>query len=280
LPSRNSVPASEVILDALARAVQEGWEGVRTRWQLRVCTAVGKRVELRGTPLLANRGELVIGDDFVMRSIPIRSHIAVARGRCRIGNRVRIGAGAAVACLHRVDIEDDVTIGDFVMIMDSDFHQAGDRAAAAKPKPIRVGAGARIGHRTVILPGSPIGAGAWVKSGSVVSGEVAPGSVVSGNPARPHPAQQSLDESHRALDVPTVVKNVFGLRSLPGPDAGPDQIKQWDSLGALRLLVALEEAFHLDIEGDQFKAVRSVGDLIAYVELARQRSASSVAARA
>jgi acyl carrier protein len=51
-------------------------------------------------------------------------------------------------------------------------------------------------------------------------------------------------------------------------------------LGALRLLVALEEAFHLDIEGDQFKAVRSVGDLIAYVELARQRSASSVAARA
>ena len=49
----------------------------------------------------------------------------------------------------------------------------------------RIGSGAVIGARAIIMPGVTVGAGAQVAPGAVVTRDVAPGSRVAGNPARP-----------------------------------------------------------------------------------------------
>jgi acetyltransferase-like isoleucine patch superfamily enzyme/acyl carrier protein len=220
----------------------------------------------------------VVGDDFSMSSSPVRSHLYVT-GRMHIGDRVRIGAGAAISSLGRVDIDDDVSMGEFVIIMDSDFHVADDFHAAAVPRPVHVGRGARLGHRVVVMPGSRVGAGAVVKACSVVSGDVVENAVVEGNPARPRSvAQTDGEDGPLEAGVPRLVMQVLGLRSLPDLDAGPEQITQWDSLGTLRLIVALEETFGIALAEDQVKAVRSIRELTAQVEAARLRKLTVEAA--
>jgi len=247
------------------------------RRHLRACTRLGARPVLRGTPFIYNTGELVVGEDFLLGSSPVRSHLYVT-GRMSIGHRVRIGAGAAISALGRVDIEDDVALGEFVIVMDSDFHVADDFHAEAAPRPVRIGRGARLGHRVVVLPGSTIGAGAVVKASSVVSGDVAENAVVEGNPARSRLiAQVGGAGAPIQLDVPQLVMQVLGLRSLPDMDAGPEQITQWDSLGTLRLIVALEETFAIALPEEQVRAAGSIRELAGHVEAARIRKTGAEA---
>ncbi len=251
------------------------FEGALARARLRACTRLGARPVLRGAPLIFNSGVLVIGDDFCMSSTPVRSHLWVS-GQMHIGDRVRIGGGAAISSLGRVDIGDDVAIGDFVIVMDSDFHQAGDFHTSAVPRPVFIGKGARIGHRVVVLPGTTIRSGAVVRAGGVVSGDVAENSVVEGNPARAR--LTGLDEGMdvaSATDISRLVTHVLGLPSVPDIQAGPGQISQWDSLGTLRLIVALEETFGIALPEDQVKASRSIGELARHVQAAHMRKLSA-----
>jgi acetyltransferase-like isoleucine patch superfamily enzyme len=126
-----------------------------------------------------------IGDDFFIRSSPIQTHIDVKRsGKLIIGHRVSIGHGAGISSHHSVEIGDDVLIGSFVLIMDTDHHYPGNRTAEPARGPIFIGSGCRIGPHATILRGSHIGEGAYVEAGSVVSGRIAPGARVSGVMAR------------------------------------------------------------------------------------------------
>ena len=104
----------------------------------------------------------------------------------------------------------------------------------------------------------PIGAGAIVEPGSVVAGRVADGAHVAGNPAVPLAAAA---RGHGAQDVADVVAEVFGLETPPAADIGPDDVAIWDSLGALRLLIALEAAYGIVLDDRRIAEARSVGDL-------------------
>ena len=239
------------------------------RRRLRACDSLGRGAVLRGTPTVHNTGKLVIGDDFWLNSIPVRSHLFVT-GSMQIGNRVRIGAGATLTCLGAVDIADDVRVGDFVIILDSDFHNADDVSSEAIPRPIRIGEGVRIEHRVTILPGTTIGKGARLKVGSVVSGDVKENAVLQGNPARPVAVDEPAMDASSA-EVPKLVMQVLGLPHLPDLHDGPTTIPQWDSLGALRLIVALEDLFGIALTEDEFKGARSVLDLMGNIDAAQRR---------
>jgi acetyltransferase-like isoleucine patch superfamily enzyme/acyl carrier protein len=266
--------------DRSARGASDrfGWVGplrerygeVLARRRLRACTAVGARPRLRSAPFIYNTGSLVIGDDFWMDSAPVRSHLFVTGDLC-IGNRVRIGAGAAISCVGDMEIHDDVSIGAFTIVLDTNFHVAEDFKTNAIPKRIRIGEGVRIGHRVVILPGSMLGARASVKAGSVVSGDIAEGAIVEGNPARA-PLEGGDRDRDTPDDVPALVMKVLGLSSVPDVHAGPGQIPQWDSLGALRLIVALEERLGVVLAEDQVKTVRSIRELMDHVEAVQRRT--------
>lgn len=240
-----------------------------SRFYLRSCTQFGARPIVEGAPHIVVLGTLTVGDDFELRSRPVQSHLVVGHGaRLSIGNGVKIGAGAAISCQAQIDLGDGASLGAFCMIMDSDFHVAGGSDAAPEPKPIFIGAGVRLGHRVVVLPGARIGPRATVAPGSVVSGEVPEGASVGGNPAR---VRFEEVETVAENGVAGLVKQVLGLAELPAVGDGPDQIAEWDSLGALRLVLALEERYQITLQEDEIRTARSIGDIEAAVDAAQRR---------
>ena len=130
-----------------------------------------------------------IGDGVVVHEhswFSVVEHFPDIVPRVSIGDRTRIGRCCQFSVVGELVIEEDVIIGDFVQIGDT-FHpyEAEDRMAALTPPvPVRIERGAVIGSHAVLLPGSRIGAGAFVDHHAVVNGTVEAGTLVGGYPAR------------------------------------------------------------------------------------------------
>jgi acetyltransferase-like isoleucine patch superfamily enzyme len=123
-----------------------------------------------------------------------------AESRLQIGNNVFVGGGTLIDCALSIEIEDDVLISYQGIISDSDNHSVrfserkGDLAlwrakqtvnwAAAVTRPVRIGRGAWLGARVIVLKGVTIGTGAVVGAGSVVTRDIPDWTIVAGNPAR------------------------------------------------------------------------------------------------
>jgi acetyltransferase-like isoleucine patch superfamily enzyme/acyl carrier protein len=252
-----------------ARGERGSW---RQRWRdtisslwLRGVDQIGPNAVLVGRPHIGNEGRISVGKSFKLGSQPVQSHlVAKPGGAIEIGDRVSIAYGAAISAQLEVRIGDDTRIGPFVVVMDSDYHVAGDRNALAQPAPIRIGNGVTLGARVTILRGSDIGDGARAESGSVISGHVPAGAIVAGVPARPISEKGGGAE----VNVLEVVMSALGLSERPNPEHGPSDIPQWDSLGALKLLLALEDAFAISIDEEQLKSATSVAALQRIVETA------------
>lgn len=65
----------------------------------------------------------------------------------------------------------------------------------------RIGDGAWIGMRAMIMPGITIGEGAVIASGAIVTRDVAPYTIVAGNPAKPVRQRFSADVVARLLEL-------------------------------------------------------------------------------
>lgn len=241
---------------------------LRTALWLREATHVGPRAKVAGRPYISNRGRLEIGADFHLQSRPALSHlVATAGGTIRVGDRVHISHGAAISAQSEVSIGDDTQIGSYVVVMDSDFHAIGDRTVMPPPLPVQIGKRVTIGHRVTILRGSNIGDDAHIASGSVVSGHVAAGTSVAGVPARPLTEKNTSAEGEGG--VLALAMKVFRLPALPKPGDGPDSIPGWDSLGALKLVLAIEDSFGVTLGEAELKSTRTLADLIAVLERTR-----------
>lgn len=110
-------------------------------------------------------------------------------GRIVIGNHVTL-QGTAIVAYRSVTLEDHVTLGPNVTLMDSSGHPltgrgAPDEAARITAAPIIVREHAWIGMNSIILKGVTIGRHAVVGAGSVVRDDVPDYTVVCGNPAQP-----------------------------------------------------------------------------------------------
>jgi acetyltransferase-like isoleucine patch superfamily enzyme/acyl carrier protein len=223
---------------------------------LRNADHVGRRVRLRGSPQIGNLGALRIGDDVQIDSLPVRTHLCVgAGGELVLADGASLAHGVGITAASSVHVGEGARIGAFSMVLDTDFHDAGDHHAPGASSPIRIGAGAILGPRVTVLRGARIGNGARVAAGSVVSGDVPAGAIVSGNPARVQAGRV------QASSVAEIVQRVFALPSLPGPSDGPHSIAAWDSLGALRLLIALEESAGRKLREADLARAGSVADL-------------------
>jgi acetyltransferase-like isoleucine patch superfamily enzyme/acyl carrier protein len=247
------------------QAVSNRFDHWLTKRRLRGASHFGAGARLDGFANVGGGGELIIGDGFLLLSRPARSHIWSAPGAAiRIGNGVRISYGAAIAALRSIDIGSHTTLGPFAVIMDNDFHKVGNRNAAGEIAPVRIGSNVNIGARVTILRGSVIGDNVRVMSGSMVSGVVPEGVTIGGVPARVLTTSNAA--VGQSIDMAALVQGVLGLAERPHPGEGPAEIAAWDSLGSLRLLLAIEETCGVSIDEREMHAGNTVAALAAIVE--------------
>lgn len=170
----------------LAEVVDREVHAAAARVWLRACDVVGQCAYLQGRPLIRNLGRIEIGSGLVMSSLPVRSHLVTGpRGLLRIGHGVRIAHGASISAHAELVIGDDVVIGPFAMLLDSDYHDAARHDSPGAARPIHIGHGVRLGAGVVVLRGAVIGDGAVIEPRSVVSRHIPRAARASGVPARP-----------------------------------------------------------------------------------------------
>lgn len=178
---------------------------------LRDCDRFGPGCRLRGRPFVENDGRIEIGDCFFLNSIPARSHLVTGcRGHLKIGDGVSIGFGAAIASHARIEIGDSARIGNYAVIMDTDFHDIVDRDLLPDGRAIIIGDGVLVGSGVTILKGSVIGPGARILAGSVVTGSIPARATASGVPARVVGPAGTLPSS----DDEAACRNAHGVQEL------------------------------------------------------------------
>lgn len=137
-----------------------------------------------GGALIASRA--VVGDlAFVRERARVGEGSVVGQGSA-IGARAQIGPGVRIQ--NRTSIVPDGIVEDGAFIGPSvtsaDDLTMGRRAVDAKPQPIVLRRGCRIGAGVVLMPGVEVGEEAVVGAAALVMDDVAPYTVVIGSPAR------------------------------------------------------------------------------------------------
>lgn len=106
----------------------------------------------------------------------------------KIGDGVILRGHVVISCAESVTIEDNVAIGGFSTIVDSDHvHRNVEHSVVWNPtvsEPIFIGEGTWIGDRVTILRGARIGRRCVIGAGTVVRGEIPDHSIAVGAPAR------------------------------------------------------------------------------------------------
>lgn len=153
---------------------------------LRGVDRVGQGVRTCGKPRIDNLGYMEIGAGTLLRSVNVPVELASgAHGRLVIGVEVRLNYGVSIGAMQNISLGDRVRVGPYVMIIDTEFHDAYDRTRMATPRPVVVEDDVFIGAKANIMPGVRIGRGSIVATAALVNKDVEPFTVVGGVPARP-----------------------------------------------------------------------------------------------
>jgi len=233
-----------------------------TRLRLRRCDEVGAGSILEGAPWIYNAGRFVLGHRVTIASRPVQSHFVImGGGSLEIGDEVTIGHGAALAAFQRVQIGSGTWLGPFVSISDTDFHVAGERDDRPVPAPVMVGTGVRLETRVTLLRGSTVSDGTTIAAGSVVSGHIPPGVLAAGNPARVVTRGQADSLGDPLERIPAIVAETLGLASPVSARNPMNEIPQWDSLGALRVLLAIEDSLAVTLDEAAVVRAKTVSEL-------------------
>src|SRR4051794_37113947 len=135
-------------------------------------------------PAFVTEGKVRIGAGFSLRCTIARTELGAFRdGELVIGDGVFINQGTTIVASTRIEIGDDVRIGDFVAIYDTDYH-AVDQATPRRYAPVVIERNAWISRGAVILPGVTVGAHSVIATGAIVTSSVPARTLVAGNPGR------------------------------------------------------------------------------------------------
>lgn len=157
---------------------------------------IGARSILHSPILIANPEHISIGARTLIRDnarieVVQRTNVS-QQPSLTIGNDVNIEQGVHIVCQGKVDIEDEVSITPYCVIVDTEHPfddpdrppKIGARLNSNENSHVRIGRGSFIGAHSIILPGVEIGRGCVIGAGSVVTRSVPEYCLVSGAPAR------------------------------------------------------------------------------------------------
>lgn len=157
---------------------------LRARWAFRNCS-VGPLPRIWGSVRVENNGRISIGPRLRVRAVPWATELVANRGGLlEIGESTFINGGVSISASSHVRIGSRCQIGPGVLIMDNDFHVAGDPGQQPLSRPIEIGDRVWIGAKAIVLKGVTIGEAATIAAASVVTSDVPARAVVAGVPAR------------------------------------------------------------------------------------------------
>lgn len=152
-------------------------------WKTRRCTRRGAWCRVWGKVLI--EGDVRLGARVRIRGSHVPVELAASPGAVlEIGERSFINSGVSIGAQERVSIGANCAIGNYTLVMDSDFHQLLDHTKPAVPAPVVIEDDVWLGARVTVLKGVRIGRGAVVAAGSVVTRDVPARTLVAGVPAR------------------------------------------------------------------------------------------------
>lgn len=202
----NDVLALQILFDVSVKALR----GALLRPRLRSCGSwplVGKHVRVTNPQLITCGYGLVIEDGADLQGLSVQglvfgNNVTVARGAhirpsgyygrdvgkgLRVGDNSNIGAMCYIGASGGIEIGRNVLMGPSVILLSEEHNIDGAveiKKQGIRHAPTKIGDGAWIGARAVILGGVRVGAGAVVAAGAVVTKDVADNTVVAGVPAR------------------------------------------------------------------------------------------------
>jgi acetyltransferase-like isoleucine patch superfamily enzyme len=167
------------MLDKLPAA----WDILTTLLKTRRCTRRGKLIRVWGS--LQVVGDVRLGERVRIRATHVPVELAAGPGAViEIGDRCYINSGVSIGAQERVTIGKNCAIGNYSLIMDSDFHNTEDHLQPGIAAPVVLEDNVWLGARVTVLKGVRIGQGAVVAAGAVVTRDVPPRTVVAGVPAK------------------------------------------------------------------------------------------------
>jgi acyl carrier protein len=216
----------------IAETISSAFDEAKSRVALRGATAVGAGTRVFGWPQVASQGELTIGRRVVLVSTPAPITLLVAPGgSVVIGDGALIESGATVRARGRVVIGHRARLG-VGCILDDD----------GPGRDITVNDGAWVEDGVVLLGGTVVAAQKVVKRERTVTDLAGAGAT------RAEPTVEATGIVDRR--VRTIVSRVVAAAGTIDVSTDLADIKGWDSLAALRVLVALEKEFGVSLPSD------------------------------
>lgn len=105
----------------------------------------------------------------------------------RIGRHCAFSNNVSVIAVQSVEIGEDCLIGDFVSIMDSDFHGIAPdqrRTGPVQTAAVKLANNVWLGSRVIVQKGVTVGENSIVAPNAVVTSSIPPNSIAAGIPAR------------------------------------------------------------------------------------------------
>ncbi len=172
-------------ITVLAKSLRYAGEALLAPFYLRAVDQLGTGVRTLGRPRIDNQGRITIGANTLLRSVNVPVELAAGPGaEIILGAEVSLNYGVSIGAMRSVRIGDRTRVGPYVMIIDTEFHDAYDRSSRPEPRPVVIEEDVWIGAKASILPGVAIGRGAIVGVAAVVTRSVPAFTVVAGVPAR------------------------------------------------------------------------------------------------
>ncbi|MFM7186744.1 MAG: acyltransferase [Armatimonadota bacterium] len=165
--------------------VRQAFLIAKGNWVLRGCVRQFSKTAVDGKVIVRNRSRIQIGEKFRVLAAHVPVELGAGEyGRVTIGDNTFVNSGTSIGSLASITIGSNVAIGNYVLIMDSDFHNPLDHTLPGAKAPIVIEDGVWIGARATILKGVTIGKHAVVAAGAVVTKDVPAGALVGGVPAK------------------------------------------------------------------------------------------------
>lgn len=160
------------------------WPLLHAQISLRRCNTLPWSVRLIGRVKIVNYHRIELGHRVRLDGGTVPIELVSIGGPITIGDGSFVNYGASISAHSGVSIGRDVLIGNYAMIMDSDYHDLHDRTKPGLTAPIVLEDDCWIGARAIVLKGVRVGRGAVVAAGSVVTKDVPARTLVAGMPAK------------------------------------------------------------------------------------------------